>query len=432
MNSAFVKRGRFLAIFLALISSVFQMGCQEDLLNTEDVQNSSLKNGELVSVAMEGMLPGGAMYEIALPETWNYLPVKLLIVYAHGYVDVTKPVALPADMIAGMPIKDLLLNGIDYMGNPLPIGYASTSYRANGLVVLDAVEDIKQLREQIGLSFAASDYLPPDAIVLAGVSEGGLITVLTIEQNPGLFSAAFATCCPIGDFDRQLHYYGDAHVLFKYFFGPSFNDINIGSPKGVSKSTMLAWEDGSLKMAIAEALQNDYLYNGGNNIRQFIACARIPISEEVQALQPELTIQTILEVLRFPIMATNDAIERLGGNPYNNKYPPTEYAGSDNDRKLNLTVERVYRKTWEQANEEVGKYETTGILLTPLVSLHTQYDPISLIEQQALYALKVGDNPTFYPVPVLDRYGHCNFTIDEINQAIVQLLNTFMQQQAGS
>jgi len=326
----------------------------------------------------------------------------------------------------------MLLNGIDYMGQTLPIGYASTSYRANGLVVLDAVEDIKQLRAQIEVSFAMSEYLPPDAIVLAGVSEGGLITVLTIEQNPLLFTAAIATCCPIGNFYNQLHYYGDAHVLFKYFFGPSFNDINIGSPKGVSKSTMLAWEDGSLKMAIAEALQYDYMYNGGNNIRQFIACARIPIREEVQALQPELTIQAILEVLRFPIMATNDAIERLGGNPYNNKYPPTEYSGSDNDRKLNLTVERVFRKTWEQAQEEVAKYETTGILLTPLVSLHTQYDHVSLIEQQAMYALKVGENPLFNAFPIEGRYGHCNFTIAEINEAIVQLINSLMTQQAAS
>ena len=115
-------------------------------------------------------------------------------------------------------------------------------------------------------SFAASEYLQPDAIVLAGVSEGGLITVLTVEQNPGIFNAAIATCCPIGDFYKQLRYYGDAHVLFKYFFGPSFNDISIGSPKGVSKNTMLAWEDGSLKIAITEALQYDYMYNGGNKI----------------------------------------------------------------------------------------------------------------------------------------------------------------------
>ena len=97
--------------------------------------------------------------------------------------------------------------------------------------------------------------------------------------------------------------------------------------------------------------------------------------------------------------------------------------------KLNLTVERVYRKTWEQAKDEVTKYETTGMLYTPLVSLHTEYDHVSLFSQQALYTEKViaaGASQFFVPYPVLGRYGHCNFTIDEINQAIVELVNALM------
>lgn len=408
-------------VFLILLASVFLLGCQQYLSETEEELNLALKDAHISEIDSEGTLPDGAAYEIVLPETWNALPLKILIVYAHGYVDVTKPVELPADKIEGVEIKDILLNGIDYMGQPLPVGYTSTSYRANGLVVLDAVEDIVQLRSLLTTFFEQSEYDDPSAILLAGVSEGGLITVLTIEQNPGLFDAAIATCCPIGNFYDQLQYYGHAHVLFKYFFGPSVGGINLGSPRGVSKNTMQAWETGELPMAIAEVLQNDYMYNGGNKIRQFIACAGIPVNMAAQT--PEEVIRSLVEVLRFPIMATNDAILRLGGNPYNNKYPPVQYEGSDNDSKLNLTVERVCRPNWAQAKEEAESYETTGLLYTPLLSMHTEFDHVSLFCHQGDYATKVGANPLFIPVPVLGRYGHCNFTINEIQEAIGTLLS---------
>lgn len=428
MKAIFTLKEKSKIVFLILFASIFIIGCQEDLIDTNEELPTPLKDAP-VQIEMTGTLPSGALYEIELPPTWNSLPKKILTVYAHGYVDPYKPISLPNDKIEGKTIKEIVLNDLTYGGLPFPVGYASTSYRDNGLVVLDAIEDIKQFRALIDDFFAQPEsvYSPPDAVLLVGVSEGGLITVLTIEQNPGLFDAAIATCCPIGNFYDQLQYYGDAHVLFKYFFGPSFNDINIGSPKGVSKNTMNAWADGSLQLAIAEALQNDYIYNNGDKIRQFIACANIPISEEVQAQQPEFVIQAILEVLRFPIMATNDAIIRLGGNPYNNKYPQKkQYTGSDNDRKLNLTVERVYRKTWEQAVENVKDYETTGIFLTPLLSMHTQYDHVSLFSQQLAYIQKVesyGNPQLFVPIPVLDRYGHCNFTLEEVNQAIGLLLS---------
>jgi len=406
------------SLCLILITFLFLNSCQNDF--TETGLSAILKNGT-VPVEMTGSLPGGALYEIELPESWNALPQRVLIVYAHGYVDPDQPVALPSDQIAGTPLKELILNN-----QPLPLGYASTSYRSNGLVVLDAIDDLKQLHALILAFFGqpAAEYYPPDALVLVGVSEGGLITTLTVEQNPGLFQAAVATCCPIGNFDDQLQYYGDAHVLFKYFFGPSFNEINIGSPKGVSKYTMEAWNDGSLKAAIVEALQYDYLYNNGDNIRQFLACANIPLNMQEQS--PEDVIRSILEVLRFAVKATNDAIERLGGNPYNNKYPMREYTGSDDDRKLNLTVERVYRNSYDMAMTNLVNYETTGFLTTRLLSMHTEFDHVSKFQNQIDYAIKVQSNSPLpellIQIPVLGRYGHCIFTADEVKQALDLLL----------
>ncbi len=51
-----------------------------------------------------------------------------------------------------------------------------------------------------------------------GASEGGLITALSVEQSPNVFSAGVAACGPVGDFPLQINYFGDARATFEYFF----------------------------------------------------------------------------------------------------------------------------------------------------------------------------------------------------------------------
>ena len=53
---------------------------------------------------------------------------------------------------------------------------------------------------------------------LVGVSQGGLVCTLAVEQNPGIFSGGLSLCGPIGDFRRQINYWGDFRVAFDYFF----------------------------------------------------------------------------------------------------------------------------------------------------------------------------------------------------------------------
>ncbi len=426
-------------ILISLLAASLFFGCQQeqDLIDIQDNLNSeninfigefspdisSAKSALTQSQTFEGILPSNAFYEIVLPETWNIIPEseRILMVYAHGYVNPDNPIALPNDMVSDgtggfIAIKDFLITS--------NLGYATTSYRDNGLVVLDAIEDIKELKNAIDLFFENPIIASPNKVLLVGPSEGGLITVLTIEQNPGLFDAAIATCCPIGDFYKQLQYYGDAHVLFKYFFGPSIKGINLGSPKRISKHTMNAWNSGALQTAIIETLEDDYINNNGHKIMQFLNSANIPVDRS----NPVAVVTCILEVLRFPIMATNDAINRLGGNPYNNKNHETVYTGSDNDRKLNLTVERIKTSDWEIAAQNVSDYyETSGFLTAPLVTMHTEFDHVSLFEHQLFYKEKIDANniPPFLlnQIKLEGRYGHCNFTVEDISVAINALLN---------
>lgn len=419
MKTSNYFKSKFLLTGILLLGVIW--ACQETSMESAPAELAFEKS----AVAPVGVLPSGALYEIALPlPVWGSgnLPKRVMLIYAPGYEDANSPLELPDDVIEDVPIKDFVLSK--------GMGYASTSYRENGLVVVDGVEDIIMLREMISMFFAVNtQYAPPDALVLVGPSEGGLVTVLTIEQFPGYFHAAIATCCPIGDFYGQLQYYGDAHVLFKYFFGPSLNGINLGSPKRISKATIAAWDDKSLPDAIREILTNDYLHNDGNKVRQFVDCANIPI---VDVSNQERTIQVILEVIRYPIKATNDAVARFGGNPFNNKSPMRKYSGSDNDRKLNLTVERIKRKDWETAVQKVALlYETSGELYTPLITVHKFNDHITFYEHQTKYISKVDaiEVPPGYPhpseflfhIPVSGECAHCTFAIADIEAALALL-----------
>ena len=150
----------------------------------------------------EGTLESGALSLICFPDSWN----GTLVVYAHGYVQPSAPVALPDDEVGGVSISDAV-TGFGY-------AYATTSYRDNGLVVLPAIEDVAQLVEAV----RARVKPDPTRTLLVGFSEGGLVAALTLERHPELIDGALAACGPIGDFTRQIDYFGDARVLFDYYF----------------------------------------------------------------------------------------------------------------------------------------------------------------------------------------------------------------------
>ena len=148
-------------------------------------------------------MPGGAGSLICVPAVgWN----GQLVVFAHGYV------------APGLPLNFYHLTLPD--GTFLPavvqsLGYAfaTTTYRQNGLAILEGVEDIRELVR----AFASTRTVPIKTHV-AGVSEGGLVAALLAERSPRLFTSALAMCGPVGSFTAQIGYLGDFRVLFDYFF----------------------------------------------------------------------------------------------------------------------------------------------------------------------------------------------------------------------
>ena len=329
-----------------------------------------------------GVLPGGAFSLICVPALgWN----GQLVVYAHGYV------------APDLPLDFYQITAPD--GTPIPLlvqsqgfAFATTSYRQNGLAILEGMDDIRQL-----VAAFSALHPAPTKTHLAGVSEGGLIATLLAERSPELFTSALAACGPVGSFRRQVEYLGDFRVLFDYFFP----GIIPGSPVDVPAAVRAGWES-----VYVPAITAAMAANPGRAL-ELMRTARAAYDPS----NPSTIVTTAINALWYNVFATNDAAAKLGGNPYGNRH--TWYFGSRNDLRLNLLVRRF--SAAPTAVAAMGAYETSGDLSIPLVTLHTTLDEVVPFRQELLYLPKVDlfDRGRFLPIPIV-RYGHCNFTTTEL------------------
>ncbi|XXX77274.1 hypothetical protein WMF30_00680 [Sorangium sp. So ce134] len=335
------------------------------------------------------VLPSGARIRLCIPRAgWN----GDLLVWAHGYVS---PL-LPLDFYSfSFP------EGFNPQQAALSRGFAfaATSYRRNGLAILPGVDDVRDLVQ------AFRERATPAHTYLFGVSEGGLVTTLSLERYPELYSGGLAMCGPIGSFREQLDYFGDFRVLFDYFFP----GVIPGSAIQIPPEVIAGWFTVYLPRVQAAIAANP------GAARQLVRTAKAAFDPDDR----ETIATTIVSVLQFNIFATNDAVEQLGGNPYDNR--GRLYFGSRNDLRLNLRVARFAASPVALGN--VARHETTGDLSLPLVTLHTTLDELVPYWHEPLYLLKAdtSDRGIVVPIPV-HRYGHCALTNDEILGSLALLV----------
>ncbi len=417
-----IKRN-FLLLISVLLMTV--LSCRQDETLSDPLpdaeQQSLLKSGE--TWCDDGDWCGeynGGLWQISLPapELWNYTQIvgmpRIMVFYAHGMVDPypyeeIKPLA---DTIDEIPVKNIIKS----MG----MGYATASYRDNGLVVLDAIQDIQQLTIVVKKFFLDHpEYLPPDLLILGGPSEGGLVTVKTIEKYPQLFDGGISICGPIGSFYDQLQYNGDFHVLFNYFFENELTamKINLGSPEGVPESTMVAWKYGDLIAAIGNILVTELTTGSSNRIVQLLNV--LGATETVDMKDPEAILTAVIQLLRYNIMLTNDVSERMKGVPYTNV--EKWYEGSSDDATLNKEVERIDNHSYKRAQNFIDHYETSGRIAVPLVIIHT-IDHVTPFWHQEGYASKIHTKSSDLLCRIdVDTYGHCTIGVDDIKLAFACL-----------
>jgi pimeloyl-ACP methyl ester carboxylesterase len=391
---------------MVLITAVMLAGCMDaptssNLPETEESDLRTVPTGTPAEcptgTGASGTLPGSdALYLICVPPGFDP-DTGSLVVYAHGSVPPQLSVSLPNDVVGGAPVSQIVTG--------LGLAYATTSYRQNGLVVVDATKDLQRLVAQF-----RQLYGPIGGKTYAvGTSEGGLIATLATERHPQLFDGTLAICAPIGDFQREINYFDDFRLAFDFFFPSSLTGISLGNPIDIPQGVIDAFgtpsNPGLLALAIAAAVTNPLLQTNTNAL---LAAADIPLQVPADALAAA---EFILRLLAYNILFTNDAQELLGGQPYDN-VAPTDY-----DRVIDGLTVPSFEADQPALSHLRAMYETSGRLRSPLVTLYNVDDPIVPSWHELVYEAKVdAAGATAFLIAQIGstNFGHCEFTLPEV------------------
>ncbi len=338
----------------------------------------------------DGVQASGSIYRICMPPPDQYNGI--LVIWAHGFQDAGTPVQIPEDQLCiGNFCIPEVINGLGF-------GFATNSYSKTGLAVLQGKDDILDL-----VDIYTAQKGPPQKVYLVGASEGGIITALTVEQHPDLFSAGLAACGPIGNFPLEIDYFGDSRATFQYFFP----GLIPGDPFHPSPALIAAWSN------YYDLIVEPIVFAPASRARldQWVRVAHLPFDAADYLGSVRVSVK---DVLRYSVVNLNDVADTLGGFPFDNM--DRVYAGSSNDAMLNLLVQRVAADP--AAVEAMNtSYNTTGVLQRPLITLHTDRDQQVPYIHEKLYALKTlasGSLITRHlPIKIV-RFEHCNFTPDEV------------------
>ena len=378
------------AVLVLLSGGFLACGSDTDGLSGPEPPTPPIDEGQAPTPGCaDGVSAHGALYRICFPPDWN----GDLVVFAHGYVAPQRELAVPEEMVGGQPASGLLTS----MG----YAYATTSYRANGLVAPDAVDDLIELIDTVERRYRPD----PARVVVVGFSEGGLVATLAAERHPDRLNGALAGCGPIGDFQAQLDYIDDFRVVFDYFFP----GLIPGNALDIPRSVRDRWEEFFIPaIVIALAAKPDAA-------RELLNVTEAPVAgQDIRSVA-----ETTVGLLWYNVFGTADAQARLGGQPFDNS--SRVYSGSSHDSALNAGVERYNADP--SVLPALARFGTSGNLSVPLVNLHTSGDPIVPFSQASRYSDKVAlaGTTAWYSQIDVDRHGHCTFEAAELLGAFSEL-----------
>lgn len=334
---------------------------------------------------------GQPLHQMLVPDNWN----GNLVVYAHGFLPTIVPLQIPPES-----------EWFSAMATSAGFAFATTSYPSNGMAVVEGLADLVDLVEEFKTAHSETRK-----VLLIAVSMGGLIAAQAAERYPETFDGVLAMCGIYGSFIAEVNHIGTFRVIFDYFFP----DLLPGNAVTVPEEMMYEWETVYVPQ-VAAALMNP---SNEDLVRQLLSVTRIPVEEG----NSEAMIGTIISTLSMHTFTTEDVVNRIGGNPFGNRF--MRYYGSDDDRALNAGVER-FRADPSALWEVSRKFSTTGKILMPVITMHAHGDNIVPIRQQCLYRIKVmfARKTALYTGIPVQGYGHCTFSQQQMNDAFSRLVTT--------
>lgn len=345
-------------------------------------------------VCEDGPQTSGATYRICMPGgTWN----GDLLVYAHGYVSPTRPIGIPEDQMT-LPGTSLT---VDQIANLQGYGFVMSGYADNGLAVRQGLADLVD-----AVSIFVETHGEPGRVIVVGASEGGLIASLAVEEHADIFDGALALCGTYGDYAGQTDYLGDFRVLFDYYFPALLPASAVDIPQTLLDS----WDATFYPQEVQPVVEEP---GNADTVGELFGVANVAHDAADSTNWGDI----VGRLLWYNVHATNDAIVKLDGQPFNN--PDRLYSGSSDDELLNQNVARYTADAAARATI-AADYETSGDIRGALVTVHTTNDPLAPNWHAQRYREKIeGKGRTLYHQHIeIDAYGHCAFSSSDVLAAV--------------
>jgi hypothetical protein len=390
----------------------------------------------------------GAKYSIRLPSKWN----GTLLLYSHGYrfAAPAPPDFGPVNTAAQVSSTDKDGSGSDPLSSKLlSEGYAlaGSAYKSNGWAVADGVKAGEQLHDKF-IQLVGK----PKRTYVWGDSLGGLITELIAEQNSSWVDGAAPMCGALAgpnyNFDAAL----DVAFAVKALIDPELKLTGYTSDADAASN----WQHASAAVQQAAA---DTAGGGTAKVLYIASLVDAPTATKTYdghdlTSQVKARVEALLTALAFGTSGRYELEQRVGGDPsdntkadYDGRIDSSEasliqLAGGD-VAALNKTVDAQPRITANSsardAIEKLG--DTTGALVAPTLTLHTEDDPLVLVQNETVFAERVagkgrGDRlvqlyvapPASYSESTGAPYGagHCIFS-DEQRAGLITGLDNWVR-----
>jgi pimeloyl-ACP methyl ester carboxylesterase len=391
----------------------------------------------------------GAAIQIKVParKSWN----GTLIIWSHGYrnagpipVDPTSPtseIEQPDTSAEAAPSEDI---ANDLVGQ----GYAlaGSAFKTNGWDVQDGVSADQDLYKLFSDTFGK-----PRRVYIWGASLGGLITETLAETKPDWVSGVAPLCGVLGGTNLNLDLALDVAYAVKTLIYPPLQLTGFTSQedavaqwRAASRAVVAKATNGGAA-GIADLLVIADLAGAASKTDKFDGHDTTSIGQAYA--------QGIITALGYGTWGRYDIEQRVGGNPSQNTGVNYSARLSDAERtavdtiapgqldRILATLNAGTRVSADQAAraeaDQLGN--PTGDIQRPTITLHTENDPLVLVQNEHVFAERVSARPNatgqlvqlFTGPPT--RYstapygaGHCNFTSTEL-LGVVTLLDNWVR-----
>jgi len=389
----------------------------------------------------------GAKYTIKLPQQWN----GTLLLYSHGY---RFAAPAPPDFSAVQTSAQVSSTDSDGTGSDplstklLSEGYAlaGSSYKSNGWAVGDGVAAGEALHDKFVQLVGQ-----PKRTYVWGDSLGGLITEVIAEKNPSWVDGAAPMCGALAGPNYNFDVAIDVAVAVKALIYPQLKLTGYSSPDEAAAN----WK------GAAAAIEKAAADTAGGGTAKVLYIASLVDAPDATSTydghdlvsQVKAKVEATLTALAFGTSGRQELEQRVGGDPSDNTKANYDARISEaeaslislaggNVKTLDSTLDAAPKVSADSAARDgIDKLgDTTGALTVPTITMHTEDDPLVLVQNETVFADRVaaqgktGDLVQLYIAPPKTYSessgapygaGHCNFS-DTQREGLITALNNWV------